>query len=250
MGANHFSRQGDGSIHLGLRGIPWGLTFLGPRPVEAQQVTANLVFRPIFAHGCIDHMVAERQPGGESSGFEHRWMIADALCHVQGTLRFYGHGGIIESQAIPFTGRGSHERAFGTAPLATAFRRYLRARVLLEGRSMFVHLFKPAGAGEPDRICLADADPSGVEWIDPPTADHNWRCRTTFQLRHPSHIDFGPRLRLTNPTVMATTPLSSRISYRAFSLNDSGTASCDIIYPHRAMRPVVGRALERAIHDH
>lgn len=248
MGANHFSRQGDGSIHLALRGIPWGLTPLGPRPIEAQQVTANLVFRPTFAHDCVDHALAVRPPGGESPGFEHFWMPSDALCNVQGTIRFYGHGGMIESQAIPFRGRGSHERALGTAPLAGAFRRYLRGRVLLGDRALFVHLYKPPEPGSADCAQLAIADAQGVRWIDTRAA-YNWRGHSRFQVRYPSYIDLGPHLRLTDPVVLSATPLSARVLYNALGVNDSGTASCDILYPHRASRSVVGRLLERAIHD-
>lgn len=250
MGANHFSRHGDGSIHLALRGIPWGLTLLGPRPVDAQQVTANLVFRPTFAHGCLDHTLASREAGGESAGFEHHWMPADALCHVQGTIRFYGHGGIIESQAIPFTGLGSHERSWGTGPLTGAFRRYLRGRLLLENRSIFLHLFKPAAPGAADGVQVAAVDPGGFEWTDASAAAHNWRSRTLFQVRYPSRIECGQGLTLTHPTLVAATPLSARIHYRATSLKDSGTATCDVIYPHRAVRPVVGHLFSRAIHDH
>ena len=250
MGASHFSRHGDGSIHLALRGIPWGLTLLGPRPVDAQQVTANLVFRPTFAHGCLDHALASRETGGELAGFEHHWMPADALCHVQGTIRFYGHGGIIESQAIPFTGLGSHERSWGTGPLAGAFRRYLRGRLLLENRSIFLHLFKPAAPGAADCVQVAAVGPGGVEWTDASAATHNWRNRTLFQVRYPSRIECGQGLTLTHPTLVAVTPLSARIHYRATSLKDSGTATCDVIYPHRAVRPVVGHLFSRAIHDH
>src|SRR5207245_8174673 len=119
---------------------------------------ANLVFRPEFAHSCVEQTLARREPGGETPGYEHRWMLADAYCHVQGTIRFYGRGGMVDSQAVPFTGRGTHEHAFGTAPLAGAFRRYVRAKVMLKGRTTFVHLIKPADISAPDRVELVAAD--------------------------------------------------------------------------------------------
>jgi hypothetical protein len=250
IGASHFCRQGDGSIHLGLRGTPWGMTLLGPRPIEAQQVTANLVFRPEFAHSCLEQTLAERKPGGESPGYEHRWMLADAYCHVQGTIRFYGRGGMIDSQAVPFTGRGSHEHTFGTAPLAGAIRRYVRARLMLKGRTTFVHLIKPADIGVPERVQLVAADSSRFEVVQASGEAHDWRCRTGYQIRYPSKIDMGPRLRLSHPRLVASTPISARVEYRAFSLGVDGFATCDVIFPHRASRPGLRHVLGSAIQDH
>lgn len=250
IGASHFCRQADGSLHLRLRGTPWGITLLGPRPIDSQQVTAHLVFRAAFAHSCIEQVLAERGAGGESAGFEHRWMASDAFCQVQGTIHLYGHGGITESQAIPFTGCGSLERAFGTAPLHGAFRRYLRGRVMLDGRALFVHVMKPADVAAAETARLIAADASGIEVVPVVQDMHDWRGRGFFQVRYPSRIDLGPALRLSSPTVLASTPLSARVRYRAAAAGSTGTATCDVLSPHRAAHPVVGRLIELAIGEH
>jgi hypothetical protein len=226
------------------------MTLLGPRPIDSQQITANLVFRPEFAHSCVEQTLAERKPEGESPGFAHRWMVADAFCHVQGTIRFYGRGGIIDSQAVPFTGRGSHEHAFGTAPLTTAFRRYLRARVMLKGRATFVHVIKSPDAATADRVQLVAADSSRFEVVQAAGEVHDWRYATGYRIRYPSKIDLGARLRLSEPHLVASTPISARVDYRAFALGSDGTATCDVLFPHRASRPGLSHLLQSAIQNH
>jgi len=248
MGPNHFKRHEDGTIRLGLRGIPWRLTWRGPRPAETQQLTADLVFRPKLAHVPLRQSIASRQPQPETSGYQHDWLVADPLCAVQGTIRLFGRGGIAQSRAIPFNGSGYHDHLHGTSPMLPGIRRWMRGRVLFDDRAYAFHLAQPPDEKLPPQARLVGADGTGPRALDINPVTVDWKHRTAWRLRYPSRVAFdqdaGPR----RPACHRGHPFRTRLVYQAKCADRSGTALCELFSPHRLNWPIVGRLAESPVH--
>lgn len=248
MGPNHFTRLDDGTMRLGLRGIPWGITFLGPRPVESRQLTADLTFRPSLPHAPLRQSVASRQPQSEQSGFEHDWLIADPLCQVQGTIRLFGRGGIAQSRAIPFRGTGYHDHLYGTGPMLPGFRRWMRGRVLFDDRAYAFHVAQPIDEKQPPQARLVGADGTGPRPLEVNPVTVDWTRHTNWRLRYPARVVFDQTLTLQDPEVIEETPFRARIVYQATCADHRGTAMCELTSPHRLGWPVLGRLGALPVH--
>ena len=76
------------------------------------------------------------------------------------------------------------------------------------------------------------------------TAD--WYRRTRTLLRYPDAVDVGP-MKLRHPRVVDASPFYLRIAYDAAVRGKTGTAFCEVAYPHRLRWPVLGRMIEMSI---
>jgi hypothetical protein len=111
LGPNLFRREG-GSIRLRL---------------DDAALSADLDFRPLLPHRPHERALLRRGP----TGAEHFWVLSDALCAVEGSIRVDGG-----ARTIAFAGRGYRDHHFGTAPWGTTFDRWIRGRAFV-GESVY-----------------------------------------------------------------------------------------------------------------
>lgn len=254
VGPNRFRREADGSLRLSLSGTPWRLTWRGPKLLDDQALSAELTFRP-------------RTPGGPGaaertflsrrlSGADHRWVIADPLCDVAGTVSLGGPAGS-GGRSVAFAGRGYHDHNYGTAPIGPGLERWVWGRAITGGADgaaadlMYTfHFARARDRGLPDELHLVRADAGGRADVPVARAAVDWCRRTALGLAYPDAVDFSPHLRLSNPRVVDSAPFYMRLVYDAAL--DGGcrrtTALCEVAYPHRLRWPVLGRMIELSIH--
>ncbi len=115
-----------------------------------EQLTARLSFKPLFTHAASERELLTRS---------HHWIIANALCDVEGEIRFDG-------QAIPFRGRGYHDHQYGLSPIIRAARRWLRGRALLEDRCIAFQFLEPCDKHGSSAAYLVECDADGMRAID------------------------------------------------------------------------------------
>ena len=138
VGPNRFRRADDGTLRLSLAGTPWRLTWQGPKLLGGQELSAELTFRPRTPPGAMERTFLSRR----LAGAEHRWVIADPLCDVTGTIvlgeKGAGDGGIVSGggaggRRIEFAGRGYHDHNYGTAPIGPGLKRWVWGRAIAGG---------------------------------------------------------------------------------------------------------------------
>jgi carotenoid 1,2-hydratase len=248
IAANEFVRHSDGALSLRLRAVPSKSTWHGPRHDPAHCLSAQLTFRPLLPHP--PHEITLLSNG--VSPAEHRWVIADPLCEVSGTILLTGGeaAGARAAREIDFRGRGYHDHGYGTAPMSQGLRRWMRGRVLAEGRSLALHVAEPHDAAAATEIRLIEADAAGVRELTVETPGPVW-SRTAALLRYPVELrirTFGrEELRLFDPSVLDAGPLYTRLLYSAVVGAQVRRAFCEVAYPQRLRWPVLGRLMLRFI---
>ena len=111
-----------------------------PLPDDAGRVSAELWFAPRWGNSPLELAVPPRG----ASGADHRWVVADPLCAVSGTVR------VTEARAslareVRFAGRGYHDHRYGSAPPGAGGASPARGRVLYDDRAEAFHVGGPAG---------------------------------------------------------------------------------------------------------
>jgi hypothetical protein len=242
IGLSHCRAGDDGIIKLLLNG-----------PAGASPLSAELEFTPILPHAPVERFLPGRA-GAHANA--HAWVIANPLCNVAGTLRA-GAG----NTTLAFRGRGYHDHHYGTAPVCPELSRLLRGTALFSDRAYTFQLTRPRGApahapGTAPAIDtgtghaqLLRADASGVRDVTDAPVRVDWSRRAGWFLPYPSELRFGTELRLTAPAVLDASPFSLRIQYTAAApaTAETATAFCELAYPNRLRRPVLGRIIEQSI---
>jgi carotenoid 1,2-hydratase len=233
VGPNELKTAADGSMSLSVTGVPWVLTGRGPKTLDGQTLTGKFEFRPRLTSPPMERAFFDRA----WSGSDHHWIVANPLCDVTGEIEFGG-------EKFSFTGRGYHDHNFGTGPIGPGLDRWIWGRVLLADHVLMFHYAKPQDrAGE---LHLVEADSYGLRELSGETFAADWDRRTNTLLRYPNAVDVGP-MKLRNPRVVDASPFYLRIAYDAAVRGQTGTAFCEVAYPHRLRWPVLGRMIEMSI---
>lgn len=242
LGTCSFDRGDDGSFQLELAGRPWHLTFLGPRLLANAQLRGQFTFRPLLNHAPVERTFLSRQ----AAGAEHRWVIASPLCAVEGRIELPAGDDPSAMRAITFTGRGYHDHNFGTGPLGPGIRRWMWGRLLLDDSVATFHLAVPRRRDLPEEAHLLVADAAGLSEEAGVTAAADWSMRSSLLLRYPRMLQVGG-LTLRRPRLVDSSPFYLRLNYEAEFRGRSGTAFCEVAYPHRLRWPILGRMIEMSI---
>ena len=239
VGPNRLTRDDAGRLHLSLAGTPWVLTGRGARTLDGQEPVGRADVYPPPAAPTVGTDVLRPHAW---SGADHRWVLADPLCDVAGTVQ------LPDGTAIDFAGRGYHDHNYGTGPIGPGLRRWMWGRAIdADGDHVTLfHLAQPRSA--PDELHLLEADAHGPREIPVEAARVAWTRRTATGLRYPATVDVGP-LSLRDPQVIDASPFYLRLAYRATVRGRPATAFCEVAYPHRLRWPVLGRMIEMSIHQ-
>jgi carotenoid 1,2-hydratase len=240
VGPNRLTRDVAGTLRLSLSGTPWVLTGRGPRTLVGQTLSAELAFRPLLPHRPVERTFLPRG----WTGADHRWVLADPLCGVTGTVTLAGGPAPI---TLPIAGRGYHDHNYGTGPIGPGLRRWMWGRVLLgDDHAVMFHLAQPRDASLGDDLHLIEVDAHGPRELVGEHAAVDWSHRTATGLRYPARVRAGP-LTLRDPVVVDASPFYLRIAYDADVRGVTGRAFCEVAYPHRLRWPVLGRMIEMSI---
>jgi hypothetical protein len=180
------------------------------------------------------------------TGADHRWVMANPLCRVQGQVR-------LGTRVIEFAGRGYHDHNFGSAPLGPGLRRWVRGRVLWEDAMVAFHYARPRRRRLGDELTLIQGDAKGVREVPVTLSKTDWSGRTALAVRYPTRLHLkmtGPaagEIRLESPRVIQATAYQLRLTYEARFGQRTGQAFCEVGYPRRLTWPVVGRMIEKSI---
>jgi carotenoid 1,2-hydratase len=235
VGPNTLCTDGQ-TLKLNLTGTPWELTFHGPVLLEDQQLQAELTFSPHLTAPAQERIFLSR----ELSGADHRWVIANPLCEVTGTICYDG-------QSIAFRGRGYHDHNYGTAPLGPGLRRWIWGRVLFEDLACTFHLARARDSSLAEEVHVVQADATGMRELPVAVVEGNWSRRTATLLRYPPELRFENALWLSNARLIDSSPFYLRLMYDAQHDDRRGRAFCEIAYPQRLRWPVLGRMIEMSI---
>lgn len=265
-GENGVSRSPDGSLRLRLAGSPCRLTWRGPQRSGAGPLRADLTFTPIIR----PPSPVATSPGArherrlfsrEISGADHRWVIADPLCRVEGDIRLggasqgngSGSGNGTLPRVIRVAGLGYHDHNFGTAPIGAGLRRWMWGRMLWKDHMVTFHYACPTRQDLPDEVHLIEADAAGVRDLPAGRVEADWAGRTALGLLYPSALRFSSAdgsaagLSLNAPQVIDAAPFYLRLAYEGRFAERTGKALCEVAYPHRLTWPLLGRMIEMSI---
>jgi carotenoid 1,2-hydratase len=235
MGSNGFTTDADGTLRLRLDGPTRRPAWRGgARRPDGRRLTGEFEFLPLLAGSPRERDRFPRSP----SGAGHRWVIANPLCNVKGTVRLKPEGFGAESKngspgrTIEFAGRGYHDHQFGTGPIALNLRQWVSGRVLTDRSILSFHIVRPRDPALSDEAELVEADGVGVRDVTT-TCLVDWERRGLAGLTYPARIIFGDRLRLSNPRVLGTDGCHGRVSYDAQLDGGTTAAFCDVFQPRR-----------------
>jgi hypothetical protein len=192
VGGSHADRSSDDSVRLHLRGTD-----------RLRTIAVDLTFRPSMRPNREVTLLDSPSLG------LHRWVVADALCDVEGSVAVFqpDRGGGTPASTVSFTGSGFHDHRYGTRPPATGGE-WFGGRVLVEDR---VFAFQRAGEQEAHLFAAGhgDADVTRV----PVVAGDDGETR------------IGP-IRLNHPTILQADRIETLLTYDAVVGNEKGIALC------------------------
>ena len=186
------------------------------------------------------------------TGADHRWIIANPLCRVQGEVQLAGPDGG-SRRVIGFSGRGYHDHNFGSAPLGPGLRRWIRGRTLWDDGMLAFHYARPRRRRLGDEVSLVRADEKGVREVPVTLTRSDWSGRSALAVRYPTrlHLKAGDvatgDIKLESPRVIHATAFQLRLIYEAQFGDRRGEALCEVGYPRRLTWPVIGRMIQRSI---
>lgn len=246
IGPNRLIGQSEGLL-LNLSGIPWELTWQGPKTFHQRRLQGQLTFVPTFSHAPAERIFLSRP----MTGADHHWIIANPHCSVRGTLRLLEHNQ--EQERIDFDGRGYHDHNFGTGPLGPGLKRWIWGRAILDRRVLTFHYAVPQHRTLPDEVHLIEATEQAFRELEVQRIESDWNGWSHLGLRYPKKLAFytsnwpGVTLDLTNPRLIDVAPFYMRILYDARIGGEPTSAFCEIAYPHRLRWPILGRMIEMSI---
>lgn len=240
IGGHRLTSDAEGGYAIDVAGTPWRLTARGPRRFEHETLGVNLRFRPRHRMAPLERRFLSEQ----MTGAEHHWVIAAPVCDVAGEFDIAG-------ERVSFSGRGYHDHNFGLAPIGEGLFRWTWGRAIFGSRVVTFHYAEPKARGARAETHLIEVDHAGVREIEvgDVAARFDRTSAMAMQLRYPSEIDFGSKLRLSNPRVLDPAPFYMRIAFDAESDGERSTAFAELAYPHRLRWPLLGRMIEMSFDD-
>ena len=171
----------------------------------SEGVSAKLKFTPLRQ----DNEWEGPFPSREVTGADHRWVIAAPLCEVSGSVG-----------AVAFNGRGYHDHQYGTGPLATGLRRWMRGHVILQQRAIAFAVAEARDGAIEGKWVVADAggieERTGGSWV------------VEGKTPYPRTVRCGDELTLSNPQIMDSSEKVMRVVYSVQAGGERGTALCEV----------------------
>jgi carotenoid 1,2-hydratase len=235
LGPCGVTRNADGSLQITMRGTPWELTARGPKTLDHHTLEATLRFRPTISAAPAEREFLSRR----LSGADHRWVIANPLCEVDGEINF-------ANESVPVLARGYHDHNYGTAPIGPGLRRWIWGRVLLEDEAFTFHYARARDLRIGNEIHLLHAARDAIREIPVGNLKCDW-SRSRLGLNYPHEVVMDDVVRLTHPRVIDASPFYMRLMYDAVCRGRAGSAFCEVAYPQRLRWPILGRMIEMSI---
>ena len=232
----------EGAMKLELEGRPWVLTGRGPKTQEGQRLRAALRFAPKLTHSAQERVFFSR----EMTGADHRWVIANPLCDVEGVVRIEGNGAV-GARTIAFKGKGYHDHNYGSGPIGPGLRNWMWGRVLMEDRVCTFQFARPRDRSLPEEVHLVEGSEAELGSTPMKGLMAEFSRRTPLGLAYPAEVKFDDALHLSNPMVVDSAPFYMRLIYEARYRASAGRAFCEVAYPHRLRWPVLGRMIEMSV---
>lgn len=237
----------EAGVHqLELAGHPWKLTGRGPVTDRDATLRASLTFTPRFSHPLSERTFLSHR----MTGAHHKWVIASPLCEVSGSIG-------LDGATTSFKGVGYHDHNYGTGPIGPGLHRWIWGRAMFDDAVITFHHAEPQRESLGPETHLLHADEGGMVEVDVDEVVADWsaRCWPAMGLTYPSGMVFGDALRLTNPRIIDPAPFYMRLMFDAetrglgprSATTRTGTALCEIAYPHRLRWPLLGRMIEMSI---
>lgn len=231
-------RSNDGALRLEMAGTPWVLTRRGPKLLADQRLVGTLAFRPLLSHPAMERVFPSRR----MTGAAHRRVIATPMCKTEGAIEFRRGAEVLRS--IPINGRGYHDHHYGTGPLGPGLKRWMRGRMFADGRVWTFQLAE--GRGGRREVHLIVGDEASLREVNVTRVEAEWGA-SSLGLKYPTRLAFGGDLVLERPRLIDVSPFYVRLIYAGNSRGATGTAFCEVAYPHRLRWPVLGRMIEMSI---
>ena len=245
IGPNVMKYDGAGNYQLHLEGVPWHLTWQGPKRPAGGKLSADFTFSSVLSHLPHERRFLSRA----MTGAEHHWVIAAPLCEVAGTIRMTPNAGAVE-ELIPFGGRGYHDHNYGTGPLGPGLKRWMWGRILLTDGAYTFHVAEPRDSKLPMETHWIEADAAGIHERNDQVWTMQGSRRTATGLHFPEQLQYGDLLTLFEPKILDASPFYIRLVYSTrLAGKPSIPAFCEIATPHRLRWPVLGRMIEMSIHQ-
>lgn len=231
VGPHSLTAGADGALQLHLAGA------------------ARLAFRRSSEIAAVERRVLSRQ----MTGADHFWVLPSSRYDVEGTINLPNNAGAGGAREVAFRGRGYHDHHYGTAPIGTALRRWIRGWAAFEGQVRTFHIAQPRDLRVPDEHHFSVTEAGAFREVAVRTVNWGVGKRTGWALRYSDFELLGDQpgegLRLRNGRVIGSTPFSLRVHYDATDGHQvsGGRAFCEIIHPQRLRLPGLGRAIERGI---
>lgn len=194
-------------------------------------MSVELVFRDRSPSQPLEQALPCRQ----TAQAEHRWVLAQPLCEVEGGIRLGGRN-------IRFHGPGYHDHYYGAAPVDPFVRQWMRGRVISPDRSVAFHVMTEHASGL-DQFIAVNADQTGVRALESIPFSINWNKRTLRGLVYPSAVQFGQSLILRSPRNIDSSATSMQLAFDAYVDGESCKAWAQIVYPSRLHKRPVHREL-------
>jgi hypothetical protein len=220
-------RAGANRVLVGAGGT-LALTLLGGSTPSANSgktapLAADLWFAPRLKSPPAESAVFSR----EWSGADHRWIIANPLCDVSGTIRIANPGEA--PREIRFAGRGHHDHRYGSGPLGGGSQRWMWGRILGEDQAHFFQLANPRDKAHAPEFRLIVADPAGIREVKRDASPSPaWSRKASGSIAYPDTIDLGQGWWLRSPTVVDSSATGAWIVYETSNLGRRGTGFCEV----------------------
>jgi hypothetical protein len=232
VGANRLTVDGEGKLHLHLRGRPMRKSWY--RPMHEQTVSATLTFEPLAAGVTAEAELAD------GAGPLHRWTVSRPLCKVNGEVSIYE---VEKPRVIGVKGLGAHDHAWGVRPLSWDFQCGFRGVVLADDRAIALRWQENRRGKKRRRAIVVGADAGGAKDVEMEADIQGWKRLGLWGLKYPMAVRFGDVLRLENPRVLGASLFDMRVAYEAKSRGPVGVAICEVVNWARLRSALMGRAV-------
>lgn len=185
----------------------------------------NLTFRPRVSTAIGEH---ELMPQSFQNS-EHRWIVAGALCGVEGTF-----------DSREFRGVGYRDHHYDSDLPALNVKQWLRGTAIGDdgGWCVAFHHAQPCDWRADAQVQLMAADESGAAGeCDAESTEMSWSRPTKFLLKYLTSVRFSDVLSLTRGRAIMSSFADVKVMYDAEHRGRKGKALCTMIYPQRLRWP-------------
>ncbi len=244
VGPHRVLAGAGGTLALTVADVPAAVAS-GEGGLVEGRLGADLWFAPRFPSRPVERTIFRR----DWAGADHRWVVADPLCAVSGTIRV-SVGEAVATREIRIGGRGYYDHRYGSGPIrCPGVRSWMRGRLLGDSRAEAFHLAVPRDSSVQSEFCRVEADASGVRAEDAAPPVLGPVRRAAFGLVYPETIDLGGGHLLGEPMVVEANPFTLRVAYAAPHLGAGRTAFCEVSDRRPLRWTSAGRSVKGAVFE-